>query len=115
MNKAVKIIAIAVVVAFGVSVASVASADIDVNKLWSKNCAACHGKTGKGDTKAGAKMGVKDLSDAAVKAELNKDAVIKLITEGIVNEETGKPKMKSYKEKLSAEEIAALADHALAF
>jgi len=42
----------------------------DVQENWTKNCAACHGKDGKGETKAGKKADVKDLTDANYQASL---------------------------------------------
>ncbi len=82
----------------------------DAEALWNKSCAPCHGKDFKGETKAGAKMGVKDLTADDVRAGFDRDRMIKSTTEGVLNADTGKAKMKPYGEKLSAEQIAALVD-----
>ena len=46
-------------------------------------CAKCHGADGKGDTKIGQKLGVKDFTDAKVQAEMKDDAAFKAIKEGV--------------------------------
>ncbi len=38
----------------------------DAKENWEKNCAKCHGADGKGDTKMGKKVGVKDYTDPKV-------------------------------------------------
>ena len=40
----------------------------DVTAIWNMNCAACHGKDGKGQTMMGRKLAIKDLTDAKVQA-----------------------------------------------
>jgi len=69
----------------------------DAASLYATKCTACHGKDGKG-TSVGQKMGAKDLT--ATKA--SEAEVAATIT-------NGKGKMSAYKDKLSAEEIQALA------
>lgn len=81
--------------------------------LWDKNCASCHGKDGKGDTKAGKLTKVRDLTSADVRATLNRDMAVKTVQEGVVDEETGKTRMKGYKDKFSADEIDAIVTHLL--
>jgi mono/diheme cytochrome c family protein len=81
--------------------------------LWEKHCASCHGPDGKGDTKAGKLTKVRDLTAADVRATLKRDHVRETIVQGIVDKETGKSRMKGYKDKLSAEEIDALTTHVL--
>src|SRR5574341_73296 len=55
----------------------------DAKELYEKNCSKCHGPDGKGETKMGKKMGVRDLSDAKVQAEIKDDGAFKAIKEGI--------------------------------
>ena len=99
----------------GVFAASGANAgDIDVTTLWSKNCSTCHGKDGKGDTKAGKQKEVKDLTDPKVRADFKRADLIKTVKEGIKDEKTGKDRMKPFGEKLSDEQIGALVDWVLA-
>jgi mono/diheme cytochrome c family protein len=84
---------------------------IDAAALWKKNCASCHGDTGKGDTKMGKIKGVKDLTDPAVREGFDREQLFKVTKEGIVDPETKKTVMKAYGDKLSDEEITALVDH----
>ena len=86
----------------------------DAAALWDKNCASCHGADGKGKTKMGEKLKVRDLTDAAVKAKLTKASVEASMTKGVKADDSDKLVMKSYSEKLSADEIKALVDHTLA-
>ena len=88
---------------------------VDSAKLWSKNCQTCHGADGKGQTKAGEKAKVKDLTSAAVKTKLTKAKALESMKNGVKEEGSDKLAMKSYSEKLSAAEIDALADYAIAF
>jgi cytochrome c6 len=81
----------------------------DTRELWDKNCASCHGKDGRGDTKMGKKVEVKDYTDPKFQAEYKEDKGIKTIKEGIT--EKGKERMKAYADKFSDEEIKALAAH----
>jgi len=92
-------------------VISVRAADVKEN--WEKNCQKCHGEDGKGQTKMGAKAGVKDYTDAKVQAEMKDDKAIKTIKEGL--KEDGKEKMKGYGDKLSDEEAKALVAHVRSF
>lgn len=81
--------------------------------LWDKNCGSCHGKDGKGDTKAGKLTKVEDLTAAGVRAKLTREHVRQTIEQGIVDKDTGKTRMKAYKDKFSADEIDALTSHVL--
>jgi len=92
---------------------SALAADVDVSALWTKNCAVCHGKDAKGETKAGKEKGVKDLTDPKVRADFKKDKLIKLVKEGAKDEKTGKETMKAFGSKLSDAEISALVDYVM--
>jgi cytochrome c553 len=76
---------------------------------WTKHCASCHGKDGKGQTKAGKMAGVKDQTDAQYQAGLTDDKMLAAIKEGL--KEGTKEKMKPFKDKLSDDEIKALIAH----
>ena len=76
---------------------------------WDNHCAKCHGADGKGLTKIGKKLNLKDYTDAKVQAGMKDEDMIKTTTEGVV--EKGKEKMKAFKEELSAEEIKDLVAH----
>src|SRR5512134_3979437 len=78
----------------------------DVTGLWGQHCASCHGKDGKGQTKAGKKAGVKDQTDAAYQAGLTDEKMFTAIKAGF--KEDGKEKMKPFGDKLKDDEIKAL-------
>ena len=81
----------------------------DVKENYEKNCVKCHGADGKGDTKMGKKLEIKDLTDAKVQAEFTDEKAFKSIKEGIKDGE--KTKMKPA-EGLTDDEIKALVAHA---
>jgi cytochrome c553 len=81
----------------------------DVKESWEKTCAKCHGPDGKGDTKMGQKLAIKDLTDAKLQSELKDEQAFKAIKEGIKDSE-GKIKMKPA-EGLSDEDIKGLVAH----
>jgi len=58
----------------------------DAKETYDKSCAKCHGKEGKGDTKMGQKLGIKDYSDAKVQDALTDEAAFKAIKEGVKDE-----------------------------
>jgi cytochrome c553 len=85
----------------------------DAKENYDKGCAKCHGKEGKGDTKMGQKLGIKDYTDAKVQAEMKDDAACKAIKEGLKDKE-GKTLMKP-SEDLSDADIKALVAHMRSF
>lgn len=93
------------------SVAFVCAAE--VNALWDKHCVSCHAKDGSGNTKMGKKGGSKDYRNPAVQAEMKDDAALKALQDGITDK--GKERMKSYKDKLSEDEMKALVAHMRTF
>jgi cytochrome c553 len=84
----------------------------DAKENWAKNCAKCHGEDGKGKTKMGEKLGVKDYTDAKVQAEMKDEKMVKAIKEGI--KEDDKTKMKAFSD-LSDDEVKALVAYVRAF
>src|ERR1039458_5996158 len=84
----------------------------DEKESWDKNCGRCHGPDGKGDTKMGKKLEIKDFTDAKVQAALKDDAILKAIKEGVKDGE--KVRMKAV-EGLSDEEMKALVTYVRAF
>lgn len=99
-----------VALAWGVATAADVLAD-ETRELWDKNCASCHGPDGKGKTKSGRMLKVDDLTAAAVRAEFDREVMVKSIKEGIPKEEgSTKLIMPSYSEKLSEEQITSLVD-----
>jgi cytochrome c553 len=81
----------------------------DVAALFEKSCVKCHGADGKGDTKMGKKVNVKDLTDAKVQSSFTDEEAFKTIKEGKKDQE-GKIQMKAV-EGASDEEIKALVAH----
>ena len=55
----------------------------DAKAVFDKNCAKCHGVDGKGETKVGKKLGIKDLTDAKIQGELKDEKAFKSIKEGL--------------------------------
>jgi mono/diheme cytochrome c family protein len=94
------------------AVMMVSASAADVKELWAKNCAKCHGPDGKGDTKMGKKLDIKDFTDAKYQATLKDDAMLKAIKEGVKDGE--KLRMKAA-EGLSDEEMKALVAYVRAF
>ncbi len=86
----------------------------DVKENWEKNCASCHGKDGKGETKMGKKLDVKDYTDAKVQQAITDEKAKKALKEGI-KDDKGKERMKSYADILSDDEIKALIGYVRAF
>jgi cytochrome c553 len=86
---------------------SVSAADVKEN--WEKVCGKCHGPDGKGDTKMGQKLGIKDLTDAKLQADLKDEQAFKSIKDGIKDDE-GKIKMKPA-ENMSDDAITALVQY----
>ena len=84
----------------------------DAKAIWTKDCAKCHGEDGKGKTKMGEKVGVKDYTDAKVQAEMKDEKMAKAIKEGI--KEDDKTKMKAFAD-LSDDEVKALVAYVRAF
>lgn len=77
----------------------------DAGGLWEKSCQKCHGPDGKGDTKMGKKMDVKDFTDAKYQGSFTDAQATKAIKEGI--KDGDKTKMKPA-EGLSDDDIKAL-------
>ena len=71
------------------------------------HCASCHGKDGKGETKAGRKAQVKDLTDKAYQAKFADADAFAAIKLGM-KDDKGKEKMKAYGDKLTDDEIKAI-------
>lgn len=80
----------------------------DGAELYKKKCATCHGEDGKGKTKMGEKLKVKDLTDAAAWKDLTEEKVSKGIADGIEDK-----KMPGMKDKWSADEIKAVTQHTM--
>ena len=80
------------------------SADAKAN--FEQHCVKCHGADGKGDTKMGKKLEVRNYSDAAVKASIKDDEALKALKEGLTKD--GKNLMKAFSPALTDDELKAL-------
>lgn len=77
----------------------------EVKETWEKNCAKCHGPDGKGDTKMGKKLDIKDLTDSKVQGSLKDEEMLKAIKDGV--KDGDKTRMKAV-EGLNDDEMKAL-------
>ena len=78
----------------------------DAKTNWDNNCAQCHGKDGKADTKMGKTLQAKDLTDPKVQAEFTDAKATESIKNGV--KQNGKTTMKAFGGKLSDDEIKVL-------
>src|ERR1039457_3745410 len=105
-----KIVILAAVL--GVASAMTASA-ADTKEIWAKSCAKCHGEDGKGQTKMGQKLNIKDFTDAKVQEAFKDEEAFKSVKEG-KKDKDDKILMKPA-EGLSDDEIKALVAYVRAF
>ena len=98
-----KIASIAACLAIGTT--SLSAADLQEN--WTKHCGSCHGKDGKGLTKAGKMANVKDFTDPKYQESFTDEQAYRQIKEGM-KDKAGKEKMKPFGDKLTDEEIKAI-------
>jgi cytochrome c553 len=95
--------------AIGVGAALAASASDN----YSDHCAKCHGADGKGQTKMGKKLNVRDMTTEAYKKDLDDAKALTSLKEGIKKD--GKEIKKSYASELSDADIKALVAYVRAF
>lgn len=105
-----RIILLAAVIGFTAAM-SASAADAKAN--FDDQCAKCHGKDGKGDTKAGQMLKAPDFTDAKVQASFTDEKAFKAVKEGLKDSE-GRMRMKPV-EGLSDEEIKALVKYVRSF
>ncbi len=104
-----------ILLAAGMLLVGLTMAHADATKdAWEANCRKCHGPDGKGDTKMGKKVEVRDYTDAKVQAEMKDEEMIKAIKEG-VKDKAGKERMKGYAETYKDDQIKALVAYVRAF
>ena len=95
------------------AIAALSAQAEDAKVLYEKDCTKCHGADGKGQTKMGQKLAVKDYTDAKVQAEMKDDAAAKAIKEGLKDKD-GKTLMKPA-EGISDADIKGLVDYMRSF
>jgi mono/diheme cytochrome c family protein len=99
--KKLIIVSVALLIAGAVSVRAA-----DAKENWEKNCAKCHGPDGKGKTKMGEKLSIKDYTEAKVQDAMKDEEMGKAIKDGVKDGE--KTKMKGFGDTLSDDEVKAL-------
>lgn len=77
----------------------------DGKALYDQHCAKCHGEDGKGQTKMGQKMNIKDWSDAKNQSTVTDEKIFKAVKEGVT--EGDKTLMKPAKD-VSDDDIKAI-------
>lgn len=77
-----------------------------VKQVWEKDCAKCHGLSGKADTKAGKMIGAIDFTDPKNQEKFTDEQMFKTIKEG-VKDKKGKFTMKPA-EKVTDDQIKEL-------
>ena len=107
--KKLIVLGVALMIAGGMSVRAA-----DAKEIYSKDCAKCHGVDGKGKTKMGEKLKVKDYTDAKVQTEMKEEKMVKAIKEGVKEKGSGKTRMKAFGD-LSDTEVKALVAYIRAF
>jgi mono/diheme cytochrome c family protein len=106
--KKLTIISLALLVAGTVSLRAA-----DAKEVFEKNCAKCHGEDGKGKTKMGEKLGVKDYTDAKEQDKMKDADMAKAMKEGVTKDE--KKVMKAFGDTLSDDDIKGLVKYVRAF
>ncbi|HVM48865.1 MAG TPA: cytochrome c [Candidatus Acidoferrum sp.] len=108
MIKKLLVISAALLIAGAVSLRAA-----EAKETYEKDCAKCHGADGKGQTKMGEKLGVKDYTDAKVQDAMTDEEMTKAIKEGVKKD--GSTKMKAFGDTLSDDEIKGLVKYIRSF
>ncbi len=85
----------------------------EAKENWDKYCAKCHGPDGKGKTRMGEKLGIKDYTEAKNQDAMKDEDMVKAIKDGV--KEGEKTKMKAFGDTLSDDEIKALVKYVRSF
>ncbi|WP_223642290.1 cytochrome c [Corallococcus sp. EGB] len=83
----------------------------DAAALWDKSCKNCHGPDGRAQTRMGQKESIPDMSRATWQKAESDAELRKVIAHGSPHN----PKMKAYKDRLTAEQIDALVGYIRTF
>ncbi len=100
--KKLIVVAVAFMIAGAVSVRAA-----EAKAVWDKDCAKCHGEDGKGKTKMGEKLAVKDMTDSKVQEEMKDADMTKAIKDGVKEKGTDKTRMKAFPD-LTDDEVKSL-------
>ncbi len=80
----------------------------DAKENWKQHCVRCHGADGKGVTKMGRKLKIRDLTQERTQKRLADDDIADLLASGY-KDNSGEERMPAFRDKLSPEDRAALA------
>jgi cytochrome c6 len=105
-----KVAILTVAVLFGGALALAAA---PAAENWENTCASCHGVDGKGDTRQGKRLKLKDYTDKSSLADFTDEQLFQIVSEGVVVD--GKQRKKGYKDEFSADEIKALIQYVRSF
>jgi cytochrome c553 len=94
------------IICLGLLWTSVVASSAEIPANWTKHCASCHGKDGKGQTKAGKKVGARDQTDPRYQEAFTDEMMIRAIKDGVKDKD--KEKMKPFADKLTDDEVKAL-------
>jgi mono/diheme cytochrome c family protein len=83
---------------------------IDAEELWREECASCHGRDGKGETRAGRRAGAKDLTDAKYQESFSDERAFDSVKKGI-KDKKGEEVKKPFGEFLTDEQIQGLVEY----
>ena len=89
--------------------ASLVTQAAPASENWENLCSKCHGADGKGETKIGKKLKLRDYTNAAVQAKMTDEEITKAIADGVTD--GGKEKMKAFGADLSKDEVKDLVSH----
>lgn len=84
-----------------------ASLAADAAHNWTQHCIRCHGEDGKGATKIGRKLKIKDLTLEKTQRRLSDDEIADLLANGY-KDNSGEDRMPAFSQKLTDEERKAL-------
>jgi mono/diheme cytochrome c family protein len=84
---------IGAILAIAITATATTAAAADGKALYEQGCVKCHGPDGKGNTKMGQKLGVKDYSNSKSWEGLGDEKAAKAVKEGVKDKE-GKTVMK---------------------
>jgi mono/diheme cytochrome c family protein len=85
----------------------------EAEAIWNKQCAKCHGKDGKGQTKMGLRIKAANLTDPAVQEKISDERMMEVMKNG-AKDEKGKVVMMPAK-KVTEEQLQALAEYVRSF
>jgi mono/diheme cytochrome c family protein len=111
MLKALLVISLLLVAAATTTYSQESLAEAEA--IWNKQCAKCHGKDGKGQTKMGLRIKAANLTDPVVQEKISDERMMEVMKNG-AKDEKGKVVMLPAK-KVTEEQLQALAEYVRSF